>query len=95
MKRLSVKVSAPRIWYLCSCSFYNVWAFMPVDIIERYFSSLLGQPVALPPECLRFCATCGLSHRRNALFTAGCHKVSDVVTFISTNGLGLWPWPWP
>ena len=26
----------------CSCSFYNVWAFMPVDIIGRYFSSLLG-----------------------------------------------------
>ena len=42
MKRLSVKVSAPRIWYLCSCSFYHVWAFMPVDIIGRYFSSLLA-----------------------------------------------------
>ena len=42
VKRLSVKVSAPRIWYLWSCNFYNVWAFKPVDIIGRYFSSLLG-----------------------------------------------------
>ena len=28
---------------------------------------------------------------RNALFTTGRHKVSYVVTFIGTDGLGLWP----
>jgi demethylspheroidene O-methyltransferase len=81
VKRLSVKVSAPRIFHPCRCSFYNVLGVGDVDIFGRYFSSLLGLPEEGMQRLLAAAASLQLveprSRGRWGLLTLGAPMVGN------------------